>query len=444
MRNGAYTAVMKRTQLVLLLALLPASGAEEAAVQAALRDLSDPKFEVREQASKALWMLGLESPDEILKRLPGEQAEPEVRERVAMLRKRIPGGASAKAAYTLVGADADAREALGVVLEAPGPESFAALAAKLPAPASASVFKALIGKDLPWVREPLVRLVMEEAETLPAPALVAFLREGDIQRSGRAGSALGRFKDEGTLQLLTASLEDADPVVRRSAEIAIGTDADETVAPLLMKMLGDKEQWIRGDVVAALGRMGYQPAVPAIQERLKDESPFVREKAVAALKAFGDQGSAPLIRPCLADPASGVRSEALRALQTLEDRASAPEIAKLLGDKDFNVRILAVQALCSLGDKSTAPALAGYVSNHLKEPSVLLCPSLEALGRFGDASISPVLARILESRDPEVQAAAAQTLAILNGQSWSRDAEGVEAARAWWTLHKDDRLSPGR
>ena len=78
------------------------------------------------------------------------------------------------------------------------------------------------------------------------------------------------------LEMVTPSLDEADPALRRSVAAFLGDSGDPEAVPALLAALEDEEDRVRWEAAWSLGRLKDARALPALIDTLRDESEDVR------------------------------------------------------------------------------------------------------------------------------------------------------------------------
>ncbi len=202
-------------------------------------------------------------------------------------------------------------------------------------------------------------------------------------------------------------------------------DTTEAELASLILSLGNSDENIRTLAVDALERIGI-PAIDALSGALRDTSMEVR---VAAAEVLGRIGNERAVRPlidALKDSDEEVRAAAARSLGEIGEFSAFIPLIQTLKDGDLQVRQNAETALVAFGDQAVGPirklavhesplirgssatilgkiggvGVAQDLETYLSDPeeTVRMRASV-ALGELGSGGI-PVLARILQTRDP--------------------------------------------
>jgi len=142
------------------------------------------------------------------------------------------------------------------------------------------------------------------------------------------------------------------------------------------------------------------------------DNPAVRAQAMEAMsEVMRDQASL-FLREGLKDEHPGVRFAACMALGELADRDARPVVQPLVGDPDGSVRVAAYFALEKMGDYSHRRAWRDALAS-AADPAVRRNAAL-AMGRLGNKSLIPLLARASTADDDEgVRLQAFEAMALL-------------------------------
>lgn len=141
-------------------------------------------------------------------------------------------------------------------------------------------------------------------------------------------------------------------------------------------------------------------------------NPAVRAGAVEALRAVAPQEGREWIRAALLDAHPGVRFAACLAIGEAKDIGALEGVRRAADDPDASVRAAAAFALHRLGLHERSGLLPELLLTH-PDP-VVRSNAAMLLGRTGEKSAVPVLARAMRDRDPRVQNEALEAMAVLD------------------------------
>ncbi|HET7695399.1 MAG TPA: HEAT repeat domain-containing protein [Vicinamibacterales bacterium] len=203
------------------------------------------------------------------------------------------------------------------------------------------------------------------------PRLVAMLEDGspvDAAVCGERTWGHGRFRaaqemtspgEQAASALVAIGTPAFDPlakaltapvwIARTHAAWALGALGNRRAVPVLSRSLADTEPNVRKRSAWALGALDASEAVPALVEALKDADAGVREQAAWALGAIGDRRAVDGLIGALADSVASVRKQAAWALGALGDSRAVQGLMKALKDSDAGVRKQAAWALGAIG-----------------------------------------------------------------------------------------------
>ena len=239
--------------------------------------------------------------------------------------------------------------------------------------------------------------------------------------------------------------------------------------PLLIDNLAEEDERIRAGVCEILGRIGDPPALEPLLDALLDRNPAVRSRAAKAVSMFDKERVLPRIEKAILRRGSARDGYAmalgyigdLKYQKTLieitddpgpeSDRAAAAYALGRLGDANpeaidvlldaalsetyRELREAATRALGRLAERME-PRIRTQVSFALSKAIDRYKPSRVVIAgqmRFfpGRRTVETLLA-LLEDRDRDVSAAAWESLKVVTGEVWPRDA--TAEWRPWWEI----------
>jgi len=248
---------------------------------------------------------------------------------------------------------------------------------------------------------------------------------------------------------VAALLGAPDPAMRYAAARVLGRlfarrpqdyPIEATVGDGVITALNDNDRAVKTAVMAALGAMRYERAVQALTDLFTFYNKGdVAEAALDALAHIAHSASAPLFTAQLAGAgSSSMRAIAIDGLTRIGDPAPLPEI-RAAADRDHSDAVTLAAAFASavlengpierVVDAVTKSRMRdrarGYLAElaarraasfgpHLIDPDERIRLELvEALGVAGDSTALPLLAPLLQDRDPQVARAAERASARL-------------------------------
>lgn len=161
--------------------------------------------------------------------------------------------------------------------------------------------------------------------------------------------------------------------------------------------------------IYALGKLGIEENHEELRLALEDEIPDIRKVAVESLGNEGElrERDLPMVAPRLNDENKDVRLAVVELLGKCVTADVTDYLAQALDDEDDWVRIRAVEALSELKVPEAIPQLVPLLE---LENKLIVFKVIEALGAIGGRSAFRALLELLEGDDPELQAAAEESL----------------------------------
>lgn len=219
-------------------------------------------------------------------------------------------------------------------------------------------------------------------------SLINALDDPDPGVRNAAAAALGKTGDAGALPRLREILKDDDPLVRMGAVLGIARiGGNSAVEPLIEVLKGDPNGGIRCCAAMELGESGVNRALEVLIATLEDADPVVRFGASVALGDIGDASAVNPLSKLKAHSADrSVLLGATYGLFKLTDDPSAIDfIVGALRDEDVNVRANAVKLLGKMGDKKAVEPLIYCMA----ETGNIRFYALEALKKLTGKNFGP-------------------------------------------------------
>ncbi|MGQ0640316.1 MAG: M56 family metallopeptidase [Gemmatimonadaceae bacterium] len=222
-----------------------------------------------------------------------------------------------------------------------------------------------------------------------ASLLASILRSDSSANLRRVAAwGLSRYADRADVAsaLATALRRDNSVAVREMSAWALahGSERSDVVEALANALRRDADTDVRETAAWALGNIDAEAAVDALGDAIASQSTHLRMLAIWALG-----NSAPKSAP--------------RAL------------VSALADSEKQVRMIAAWALFRIADVESVPTLEQALNR--EDDRQLRMGYIRALGAIGERS-SAALARLIDSRDPEVRAVVVEALAGKGGGPW--------------------------
>ncbi|HEY0710622.1 MAG TPA: HEAT repeat domain-containing protein [Polyangia bacterium] len=215
-----------------------------------------------------------------------------------------------------------------------------------------------------------------------------------------------------TLPRLVVALAEPSWPVRRAVIASLAALGDDAVAPLVENLARNRsdETVIAANVEALVASTG---AVEDALMGLVDHPDPAVTADVAQILGRRQHGTAiPALMKLAAHPNDNVAVAAIEGLGRVGSRAAVEALLQTLTSPSFFRVFPAIGVLGRSGDPRVVKPLAG-----LLEVPPYVVEAAQALGQTGDKAAAAPLARLLASADePELTAAAAQALAVLDDE----------------------------
>jgi HEAT repeat protein len=252
--------------------------------------------------------------------------------------------------------------------------------------------------------------------------LIAALTSPDWIVRMHAAKALGRIQNPQAVGPLVPLLQDKVKAVREEASTALAAIGEAALSSLL-DALTHVEWLVRLHAVEALGKTKSPEAVvPLLSVLFNDRDRAVREDAVRALGQIGDPRAVEFLVTVMREP--GLRPLAVEALGEIGDRRTVPVLINVLegvGRPEVSMPIdgcgnqwgeelitlgAAARALGAIRDEAAISSLIKALAY-----TVTRADAADALTRFGDVVIAPLLALLAHESDDNIRYHVKETLA---------------------------------
>lgn len=272
------------------------------------------------------------------------------------------------------------------------------------------------------------------------PELLNVLKESDVHLARETATILGGIRDPRCLKGLEKAAESGDVELRCRAVKGIGSLGVPGSVAFLLTVLGDEHDLVRAYAAGAIGQVGSTDAAQALTAYVDDPSEIVRVNAAVSLYLLGYQREVQVQRLIEATKSnsSDIRSEAANALGDVGDSAAFSPLVAMLIE-DRDPFVRGASAK-ALGKLGDIRAVPSLVS--------VLTQSARAEDqpmRYG-AVLS--LGRLKDYRavDPLIELLSGDTLeirmrAMMSLKEITAKEYGLDAARwkAWWNHERQHR-----
>lgn len=267
-------------------------------------------------------------------------------------------------------------------------------------------------RSLAWLGDP--------AAVKPILALVRAQGDPDSQQA----AALSHIGAPALAELL-AAVKDPSPAVRACAALAlVSVDNPKATSALLVILAADKNKNVRLNAVRALGRKGRSEPVRDLLKLFTDnrEDVAVRCESAACLGEIGDNRAVDPLLGSLSSKTVRVQVASIRALQQLHDPRAAAQILRLLTDLESRSASIepdspeselmraARQALPAFGTATLDPLTSMLRTGSTNDKNI----ALMVLSQMKDSRALELLIQTLQSPDPKMRYAAAESLEMMD------------------------------
>lgn len=249
------------------------------------------------------------------------------------------------------------------------------------------------------------------------PALIACLRDSNLDVRYSAAEALGRIRDQQAIGPLLNALRSktADETAFSYTDALDKMTNANSFAQLINALKSDSEA-VKQYAVAAMDKVVDARAIPELIKALKDPDVEVRKTAVKCLGKLNAREAFSGLAEAVKDSNEQVRQKAIFSLAQLRMPEALPVFIAALKDRSWRVRLYAAKAINLSPDPSAVPALLGVLNDPEDEVSNEVVSALNKLKR--DPQALPYFVRILkESKEDFVREYAASALGNTRSQS---------------------------
>ena len=290
------------------------------------------------------------------------------------------------------------------------------------------------------------------------------------------------------LGLYSRALENAEPLVRRTAALSLGRLGDSRGVPLLLARISDPDSTVQTNMLFALGLLADSSAAGPIIDRYTAEpalapdpalegitalariggpdaaiffsgllrgtaqftvqDPGLRQRAAEEAWRLGSQAPVGDLLPLTHDTAVGVRVGAVYSLSRLRAREAAPQFLDALRDEEPLVRAYAVRVLtrswaegAGVAQEVALAALRRVLND--QDPGVRI-NTLRALATWRAPELSTDIVRFLDDQDVNVRVQAANALGSTGGPAAVSALRDLLRSRQVWALRREALLSAAR
>ena len=275
--------------------------------------------------------------------------------------------------------------------------------------AAISLLSHSLGNQDPCMRRGAAEMLGRSGNEQAVRQLRGALRHESARVREAAALGLASAEDATAFHDLTRALHDRERAVVRMAAYALGELEDARAVKPLGELLRSSDAETRATAANALGEIEDIRVTDRLTPLVRDADPRVRMAAVEALGEIEDHRASGALADALRDREVDVRRAAAEALGEVESPKSADALARAISDPDMVVRRLAAQALGELDNlKRAPPSLVAALDHADTELSIIAAMSL---GEIGDSTAVPALSEAYAGAEPRYRYAIVKALA---------------------------------
>jgi chemotaxis protein methyltransferase CheR len=225
---------------------------------------------------------------------------------------------------------------------------------------------------------------------------------GDVREA--AASVLARRKDPQITRRLLEMLDSDNSRIRETISRTIWQCGSTLAVDSLIQKLNDKEWRVVVNSCNSLENMKDLKSIFPLKELLKNGDWQIRIAALSALRAYRSKELKQFFVPLLADENPQVAKLAVVALSELGDKSLDVDLQKHIRHSRWEVRYQIVKALGTIKSQSSVSSLIQMVEKD--DSNAVRARAILALAKIGDKKPAEAIARVLESNDQNLVAAA--------------------------------------
>lgn len=242
-----------------------------------------------------------------------------------------------------------------------------------------------------------------DAEKERIAYLIRSLDDPDPIKRKTACRRLGEGKAEIAVKPLIKALKDKDIIVQAEAAWALGEIRDEAAIQPLIELLLKEDRRPKSTAASPLAGLSYKDAVVAAAR----EHNIAARSAVEALDKFHNPVILEPLIKALEDSDRIVRAGAAKALSAYSSPKVVMPLIRLLGDEAHEVRDAVVSALAAIGREVVGPLIDALQGNDLAADG-----AARALSMTGAAAVEP-LALLVKGGKEDLRAKAVSVMSTI-------------------------------
>jgi len=243
------------------------------------------------------------------------------------------------------------------------------------------------------LKEKLCSLIQDKEEEVRKKALDSLGEIGDEKMISEvekyledealkknAARAISKMGTEKALEPLEEIYNQGDQEIREIAVQGIGNIESDKTSSALLDALKDDSWRIREDAVKILGERGDEQYVPQLMERLSDENKYVVEAALRSLGALDKDEVLDSIKEKMHDQEPGIRIAVADALANIDTEKSARSLIKQLEGEDHPRVLWSITESLSMISKDILKDLTEEIDSISEDKNIFVSVSMAKAG----------------------------------------------------------------
>jgi HEAT repeat protein len=238
--------------------------------------------------------------------------------------------------------------------------------------------------------------------------LNALIENPAREQSDMFRRTIGRFTDQGAIDVFIRHMTVSDPKARNVTVIALACSDDPRLIPGLIACFRDSDRYVRLSAVGHFRSHRDRRAVEPLMEALVDDDETMQVRAAEALATQDDRRAIPALLGRIQDDTEDARTH----------RSAAQALGKIGGSDVFEILVAIVAKGPPTGQRPGAGTALDYDGRRVSaDLQGRRYGAVQGLGHLGDRRASEMLRSILRNRDEygPLRLAAASSLWMIEG-----------------------------
>jgi HEAT repeat protein/tRNA A-37 threonylcarbamoyl transferase component Bud32 len=212
-------------------------------------------------------------------------------------------------------------------------------------------------------------------------ALVALLRDPEIEVQNKAVDVVIKANHPDTVKYLIDVLKDENEYARRSAVEVLNEVGNAGSVKYLLQALKDSDWWVRSRAADALGKIGGPKVIDAVLQLVQEKDPDIRRSAIEILNQTKDERAVDHLIQATRDTDWWVSERAIDALAEIGSKRALPRLTEMLQENNAKALPVVVRALGKLGDSPQIDAILPMLERPEREIRI---EAIQALAKLAD------------------------------------------------------------